>query len=133
MLESVVTLSRELTAPRQTPFGDTVLTRTQLDILFVIAHAQEPVTPGHLAATLRVTPGAITQTVEQLRRGGLVEQSISDKDGRARVLALTESSRDDVEAFEAAAVARLSPLFAALSNEELAVLVSTLTKVGSSR
>ncbi len=65
-------LSRSLASPRSTPFGDAVLTRTQLEVLFVLAHAEDPVAPGQLAATLKVTPGAITQTVEQLRDQGLV-------------------------------------------------------------
>lgn len=87
VLESIVTLSRALATPRATPFGDAVLTRTQLEILFILARAAEPVTPGRLAATVKVTPGAITQTMDQLRYQRLVEQSSSDLDGRVRVAA----------------------------------------------
>lgn len=131
VLEAVVTLSRELAAPRTTPFGDAVLTRTQLDILFVLAHSSERVAPGRLAATLRITPGAITQTVDQLRERGLVEQSVSDDDARSRVLTLTPSARDQVAAFEAATVLRVMPWFAALSDGELAGLAASITKIGS--
>ncbi|WP_404434582.1 MarR family transcriptional regulator [Microbacterium lacus] len=131
VLEAVVALSRELAAPRQTPFGDAVLTRTQLDILFVLAHSAERITPGHLASLLRVTPGAITQTVDQLREQGLVEQTISDEDGRSRVLMLTASARADVAAFEAASVLRVAPWFAELTDDELDGLAASLSKVSS--
>lgn len=129
VLESVVTLSRELSSPRRTPFGDAVLTRTQLEILFVIAHATERVTPGQLAAALHVTAGAITQTVEQLRERGFVEQAIPDDDARSRVLTLTETARADVAAFESAAVLRVAPWFADLSDTELGALASAISKV----
>ncbi|MGZ8804933.1 MAG: MarR family winged helix-turn-helix transcriptional regulator [Microbacterium sp.] len=129
VLESVVRLSRSLATPRSTPFGDAVLTRTQLEVLFVLAHAERPVAPGQLAATLKVTPGAITQTVEQLRDLGLVEQSVSNRDARARVLGLTPIARSQVESFEAAAVLRAGSWFDGLSDEALASLASAIAHV----
>src|SRR5215207_6683962 len=117
VLTTVVELSRSLTNRRSTPFGSAVLTRTQLDVLFVLAHAREPVTPGHLAATLNVTPGAITQTVEHLRDQNLVEQWVSDRDARVRVLGLTASAGAQVAAFEATVVERIAPWFSALDDD----------------
>lgn len=129
VLESIVMLSRALANPRSSPFGDTVLTRTQLEILFVLAHAEEPITPGQLAATLQVTPGAITQTMHQLRNQALVEQSSSDSDGRVRVWKLTASAREQVAGFEYATIARMAPWFQALSAGELDQLSTLLSRV----
>lgn len=129
VLEAVVGLSRALASPRTTPFGDAVLTRTQLEILFVLAHADEPVTPGRLASTLRVTPGAITQTMDQLRELALVEQSASDIDGRVRVWRLTVAAAVQVAAFESAAVVRVAPWFAGLSGADLDMLAELLSRV----
>lgn len=129
VLESAIMLSRALARPRLTPFGDAVLTRTQLEILFVLAHAMEPVTPGRLAATLRVTPGAITQTMDQLRDQHLVEQSPSDLDARVRVWRLTDAAATQVAAFEAATVLRTTPWFSSLSPDELDTLAALISRV----
>lgn len=129
MLESIITVSRALAAPRATPFANAVLTRTQLEILFILAHANEPVTPGCLAETIKVTPGAITQTMDQLRDKRLVEQSASDLDGRVRVWRLTDDATTQVAAFEAATVLRTAPWFAALSAEELDTLAALISRV----
>lgn len=129
VLDAVVSLSRSLSGPRSTPFGNAVLTRTQLEVLFVLAHAQGPVAPGELATTLRLTRGAVTQIVEQLRDQDLVQQAVSDQDGRVRLLRLTDSARTRVESFELAAVHRAAPWFGALSDEALAQLATLLGRV----
>lgn len=129
VLESIVTLSRALATPRSTPFGEVLLTRTQLEILFLLAHDHDPVTPGRLAATLKVTPGAITQSMDQLREHGLVEQSTSDVDGRVRVWRLTGSAAAQVSAFETDMVARSEPWFHSLSEDELGHLAGLLSRV----
>lgn len=129
VLEAIVGVSRALARPRTTPFGDAALTRTQVDILFVLAHAAAPVAPGSLAATLRMTPGAITQTVDQLQDLGLVERVVSEHDKRARVLKLTARARAQVEAFEAATVTRVAPWFDSLADDELTKLGALLARV----
>ncbi|WP_166786949.1 MarR family winged helix-turn-helix transcriptional regulator [Cryobacterium sinapicolor] len=129
VLAAVVRLSRSLANPRSTPFGSTVLTRTQLDVLFVLAHAPDSVTPGKLAALLQVTPGAVTQLVDQLREHDLVEQFASDQDGRVRLLRLTSSARSQVEAFEAVAIQRSAPWFDTLTDDALTNLAGLLAQV----
>ncbi|TFC25221.1 MarR family transcriptional regulator [Cryobacterium sp. TMT2-18-3] len=132
VLAAVVRLSRSIASPRSTPFGSTVLTRTQLDVLFVLAHAQDSVTPGRLAALLHVTPGAITQLVDQLREHDLVEQFASDQDGRVRLLRLTGSARSQVEAFETLAIERSAPWFDTLTDDALTELAGLLAQVTGS-
>ncbi|TFC82419.1 MarR family transcriptional regulator [Cryobacterium sp. TMT3-29-2] len=129
VLAAVVRLSRSLANPRSTPFGSTVLTRTQLDVLFVLAHAPDSVTPGKLAALLQVTPGAVTQLVDQLREHDLVEQFASDQDGRVRLLRLTSSARSQVEAFEGVAIQRSAPWFDTLTDDALTNLAGLLAQV----
>ena len=129
VLAAVVRLSRSLANPRSTPFGSTVLTRTQLDVLFVLAHAPDPVTPGRLAALLHVTPGAITQLVDQLRGHDLVEKYASAQDGRVRLLRLTNDARSQVEAFESVAIQRSAPWFDTLTDDALTELAGLLAQV----
>ena len=129
VLAAVVRLSRSLASPRSTPFGSTVLTRTQLDVLFVLAHAPDAVTLGQLAALLHVTPGAVTQLVDQLREHDLVEQYASDQDGRVRLLRLTSSARSQVEEFETVAIQRSAPWFDTLTDDALTDLAGLLAQV----
>ncbi|MBG6060094.1 DNA-binding MarR family transcriptional regulator [Cryobacterium sp. MP_M5] len=129
VLAAVVRLSRSLANPRSTPFGSTVLTRTQLDVLFVLAHTPDPVTPGQLAALLHVTPGAVTQLVDQLREHDLVEQYASDQDGRVRLLQLSSAARTQVEAFETASIQRSAPWFDTLTDDALTELAGLLAQV----
>ena len=129
VLAAVVRLSRSLANPRSTPFGSTVLTRTQLDVLFFLAHAPDSVKPGQLAALLQVTPGAVTQLVDQLRENDLVEQFASDQDGRVRLLRLTSSARSQVEAFETVAIQRSAPWFDTLTDDALNDLAGLLAQV----
>ena len=133
VLTAVVGLSRALSAPRSTPFGDEALTRTQLDILFLLAHATSPLTPGSLAEALRVTRGAITQAVDQLRLARLVERTAAEHDARSRVLSLAPAARAQVEAFEAATVHRVAHWFAELSDHDLGVLAALITRVKADR
>jgi DNA-binding MarR family transcriptional regulator len=132
VLEAVVRLSRSLSSARSTPFGELVLTRTQLEVLFVLAHSDVPVTPSLLATELKLTRGAVTQTVEQLREHALVEQSVSERDARVRVVALTPSARSQVKVYEAAAVQRAMPWFHDLPDDELARLATLLAQVRAS-
>lgn len=129
ILASVVGMSRAIAAPRSTPFGNTALTRTQLEILFLLARAGDRVTPGGLAEALQMTPGAITQSVEQLRQAGLVQQQVAPHDGRTRVLQLSLEARTQVEAFETATAVRAAPWFTGLADEQLAELAALLGRV----
>ncbi|TFC96793.1 MULTISPECIES: MarR family transcriptional regulator [Cryobacterium] len=134
VLAAVVRLSRLLASPRSTPFGSTVLTRTQLDVLFLLAHEPDAVAPGQLAAPLQVTRGAVTQLVDQLREHDLVEQFASDQDGRVRLLRLTDDARSQVEAFESRAIQRSAPWFDTLTDDALTDLARLLVQVkGGSR
>lgn len=129
ILTEVVRLSRVLASPRSTLFGEVTLTRTQVDILFLLAHGSEPFTPGRLADILQVTRGAITQTVEHLRAAGLVQQKPAEHDGRARVLCLTDPARKQVDAFETALVVGATPWFGDLSDDELVNVATSLSRV----
>jgi len=127
VLQHVAGIARDLTAARSRPFGEHRLSRNQLDTLFVLAHSPEPVTAGHLADALSVTPGAVTQLVAGLRDAGLVQTVTSEADARVRVIRLTEPARDHVEQFERDAVRRMAARFDGLDANELRELARVLT------
>lgn len=67
----------------------------EFDVLAALRRAGHPFerVPGELAAHTMVTTGAITKRVDRLERAGLVARRVSEKDGRSRVVGLTEEGR----------------------------------------
>ncbi|GAA1846373.1 MarR family winged helix-turn-helix transcriptional regulator [Agromyces salentinus] len=129
VIEGVVVLSRDLAATRRTPFAGHALGRSQLETLFLIAHAETPPTPGALAARLGLTAGAVTQILEPLRAAGLVEATTNPADARSRLLQLTEAARAEVDEFERDYIAALAPRFEILHDEELENLARLLRRL----
>jgi DNA-binding MarR family transcriptional regulator len=76
-----------------------------------------PVRAGRLAQVTRLSPSAITETVEGLERDRLVRRESDDEDRRAVRVVLTAEGRRDLQHFEHACAAalteRLAPLTAA--------------------
>lgn len=129
ILAQVVGLSRRIAAERRTPFGGVELTSSQLSLLFLLAHSQDPVTPGAASSALGITRGAVTQLVDGLRAGGLVESVPNPDDRRSRILQLTAAERRRVSDYEAGVVRRLTPNFEALTDGELHTLAELLGRV----
>ncbi|MCA0294809.1 MAG: MarR family transcriptional regulator [Actinobacteria bacterium] len=132
-IEELVTWARRLDSHRRFPFGDLDVSRSQVEVLFLVAHSDPPMTPGRLAAELGVTPGAVTQLVAGLVAAGLVEQQRDEADARRRVLALTAGSRARVQSFELDVVRELAPRFADLDEAELETLAGLLARTSEGR
>lgn len=129
ILEAVTVLSRAIAAERRAPFHGRHLTRTQMQTLYLLAHARDAVTPTRLAATLEVTPGAVTQLVEGLREERLVQVIPHPRDARSRVIRLTSAAEAEIVSFEKATVERLLPLFDGLTSQELDQLAAHLARI----
>jgi DNA-binding MarR family transcriptional regulator len=87
------------------------------------------VTPSSLASTLGVTAGAVTQLLEILLAAGLVESDLNPRDGRSRILKLTDSARDEIAEFEQQVVADLTPRFEVLTDTQLAILADLISRL----
>lgn len=69
------------------------------DVLATLRRAGAPFerAPGELADHTMVTSGAMTKRVDRLEKRGLVTRRVSERDGRARVVALTVAGRELVD------------------------------------
>lgn len=128
-VEAFVVWARVLDSHRRFPFGELQLSRSQTEVLFLVAHTDPPLSPGRLAEALGVTRGAVTQLVAGLLAAGLVEQRSDARDARRRTLHLTAQSRTRVDGFEQEIVRELSPRFDALDDAELDTLVGLLARM----
>jgi DNA-binding MarR family transcriptional regulator len=78
------------------------LTMTQLKMLFVLAGAEEDLTPSELARHLGLSPAATGRAVDGLARREIVSRREDEADRRVKRLALTAHGREVVERVSAA-------------------------------
>ncbi|HEX7884655.1 MAG TPA: MarR family transcriptional regulator [Phenylobacterium sp.] len=76
---------------RSLPIG---LTYPQYEVLNLIARRGEDQTPAHIAEALRMTPGAITNTLQRLESANLVSVEPCRLDRRRKRVRMTAQGRD---------------------------------------
>jgi len=82
------------------PFGDLMLNRQQVMILFFIADKQNGALVKELANFLQVTPGAITQFVDVLVKYKLVKRETDMNDRRSTRMILSKSAKNKFQKFK---------------------------------
>lgn len=125
VLEAFIEANRVLAGPRVMPFAGQDLSRSHLEMLFLIAH-RESVTPGLLAAAMHITPGAVTQLVAKLRDADLVIATPTPTDSRSITFALTDEAQHELADYEARAVEQALPHCAGLTTPDLDRLAELL-------
>ncbi|MFC0531247.1 MarR family winged helix-turn-helix transcriptional regulator [Phytohabitans kaempferiae] len=105
------------------------LSEGEFDVLATLRRAGEPYerAPGELAAYTMVTTGGMTKRIDRLERAGLVTRRRSLRDGRGRVVALTEAGRELIDRAFTEHMHNERRLLSALSPEEAAQLEALLT------
>jgi len=85
--------------------------------------------PARLANAFQVTKGAMTNTLQRLEKRGLVRVLADPRDGRGKLVGITEAGRD----MRVRCVESVSPLFTDLSRElsdkDFALVLPVLEKV----
>lgn len=128
VLVPLVRLGRAVQRAQRMPFEGRVRGRTDLEALFLLAHAVEPITPKRLAEELDVTPGAVTQLVDRLRADGILEQHPHPADARSRIVRLTADAEREVAVYEREVIDTVAPAFAGLDDAELGLLAGLLAR-----
>ena len=129
VVERIGVLTRDFAARRTYPFQSRRLGRAAMDLLFVLSRT-DGLSVAALADRLAVTSGAVSQTVDLLRDGGLVTSEVNPKDRRGRVIRLTEDARREVRTFENEYLRRIAPRFDRLSDDEIVELGRILSAIG---
>jgi DNA-binding MarR family transcriptional regulator len=102
----------------------------EFDVLAALRRAGPPFerAPGELARFTMVTTGAMTKRIDRLERDGLVTRRRSARDGRGRVVALTEAGRTVFDRAFAEHMRNERRLIDGLTASELADLERLLTR-----
>ncbi|WP_314148786.1 MarR family transcriptional regulator [uncultured Leifsonia sp.] len=99
------------------------------DVLATLRRAGAPYerTPGELAEHTMITTGGMTKRIDRLESAGLVTRRSSERDGRGRVVALTELGRERIDAAVTAHLANERRLLDQLDPADAAELERILT------
>mgnify|MGYP001001382211 CR=1 FL=1 len=129
LAEAFLRVSRQLRRETQLRIAPLGLNLHQSRALRTIGGAG-PLRPSELAGRLGIVARSATDSVSGLVAAGYVERRTDPADGRAHLLALSESG-----AAALAEVARIraevgAELFGRLDDDERAALAATLTKLG---
>jgi DNA-binding MarR family transcriptional regulator len=101
------------------------LTYPQISLLFSIERAQ-PVSAGELATREAVTPAAVTRSLNELERLGLVRRVTHDVDRRVSMVAMTEAGRGECVRLRSVRELWLAEHLDRLTAAEVGVLLSAL-------
>ena len=112
-------------------FARAHLANGDFDVLASLRRAGAPykLTPTELAGTTMVTSGAVTKRVDRLVKQGLVERTVSETDGRGRVIALTPEGKRVQERLHPLHLANEERLVAVLDDDERRRLGELLSKL----
>jgi DNA-binding MarR family transcriptional regulator len=115
---------RKITSLIDEPVQDLNVSRYQFDLLMQVAF-EEGINQQTCAERMNVTKGNITQHVDRLEKGGLIQRQ---KEGRTNCLHLTKVGTDLVTNFMPVHDRRVKEILAVLSQEELLQFQSILRK-----
>lgn len=104
------------------------LTFSQVSVLFQIRHGIT--TPGEIARALRVTPKAITVTVDSLIANEMVQRHSDANDRRKIPLRLTQRGFDASMTIELTTLAPLAAAIGQLPDQEFDALQDALKTIG---
>jgi DNA-binding MarR family transcriptional regulator len=128
LMTALADLKRVMLRSRDQLFGDLQLTRTQIEVLFLLGeHGDQTI--GELASCLAVTHSASTQTVETMLNRGLVERTADPADRRIVRVNLSATGKELAGQLHKERLRRLHDAFGGLSKTEMAVMTKVLTRL----
>lgn len=128
VLDSTDAMQRQWKTVLAAALDEQGISLAQFAVLKVIAN-DGPVTNGELSARLWVTPGAITQLVDNLIADGYIRRKPDTQDRRIHNLSLSTTGRQKLQELEHKRRHIFAKVFEALSDEELQVLLQCQAKM----
>lgn len=111
------------------PFGDFMLRKQQIAILFFIYEKSNQTSVKEIAQFLQVTPGAVTQFVDGLIEKKLVKREENQNDHRGINIKLTAKTKKQFNDFRNKYLASINLAFNGFSNQELQRFIDLIKKI----
>ncbi|HWT55723.1 MAG TPA: MarR family transcriptional regulator [Candidatus Microsaccharimonas sp.] len=120
LFDTMDVAKRSMHSHMQTLVAGHRISRSQLELLFTIHHTQ-PTTAKDLAKLLRLTPGAISQVLEELTEQQLITRQTDSSDRRRQVLSISDKGNTLIKEFEKRRHNIMHRVIQDLTDEELAI------------
>ncbi|MEO8863258.1 MAG: MarR family transcriptional regulator [Candidatus Saccharimonadales bacterium] len=111
-------------------YKDYDISAQQWMMLALISKSKKGITTSELAEIARITPGAVSQFVEQLDAKGFINREQDELDRRVTNITIPPKAQKRIDELIDAYKQQISELFDCLSDDELRSFVSILSKVG---
>lgn len=131
LIEKLHHALKEMHAGQSFPFGDYILSRQQVVILFCIAEKEKGVSVKDLTELMHVTPGAVTQFIDSLVEKKLVIREVGAKDRRSIIIKLTPLAKKQFKDFKCTYFSTVSQVFEDFSLADLEQFGLLLEKIKS--
>ena len=98
-------------------------------LIYLSKHSEEEITQRNLEHAMRLKPSTINGIVDRLLEKGYITRCPSPRDGRCRLLRLTEEGQAMINSFRAAIEQTDQTVLAGLSEEEQSMLDGLLRRI----
>jgi DNA-binding MarR family transcriptional regulator len=129
LFEKIRCLCKDFSKGKGHLFEEHKLSRSEGEILFIVAHEERGVSASFLAKSLNVTHGAITQFIDSMITKGLIIKEHDTQDKRSVRIKLSEKAIEDFKTFERTHFYKISQIFDELDNDEIRMLSNLLGKI----
>jgi len=129
LIENLTQAIQDMHTGHSFPFGNFMLRKQQVMILFFIYKKKGVATVKDVANCLHVTPGAVTQFVDGLVEKKLVSREKNINDGRIINIKLTTAAEKKFNKFKNDYYITASQSFEGLSNNELEQFIKLIKKI----
>ena len=130
IFESMNAVKRSMHGRMHAIIGDSPISRSQLELLFSLKQLQ-PVTSKKLAASMQLTPGAISQLLDGLYEEGLITRETDSSDRRVQILRVSTKGTSQMRLMEKKRHELFKSILDELTDDELKLLLQVQQKMVS--
>lgn len=129
LIEKLTRTIHNINAAQSFPFGDCLLSKQQIMIVFFIYDHKSEASVKEIAKFLHVTSGAVTQFVDSLVDNKIVKREENSSDRRSVNIKLTADTEKQFTNFRKKYFASASKSFAAINDQELKQFIDLVEKI----
>ena len=129
LIEKLTRTIHNINAAQSFPFGDCLLSKQQIMIVFFIYDHKSEASVKEIAKFLHVTSGAVTQFVDSLVDNKIVKREETSSDRRSVNIKLTADTEKQFTNFRKKYFASASRSFAAINDQELKQFIDLVEKI----
>lgn len=126
--ENIYAVKRAMHGSTPTILKDCPISRSQMELLFTLKHVQ-PTSPKRLGQEMRLSPGAISQTLDGLVEQGFVDRQGNADDRRVQIVQLSKLGTKRLRELIERRNKMMKSILNDLTAEELNVLLKVQTKL----